>query len=132
VNEYKNAVVNFWLRNLRSAGWRGRMIIVDDTPKAFKNEIENGDVVAIALDGPLNHNYWPFQNEIRVKDWDNISEFLAHYHARALIEDPSPFRIFDCGPELPDMQLKVQKDASGPGYLRSKNCHARHMISYRR
>ncbi len=117
VDEYKNAVVNSWLRNLGSAGWRGRMIIVDDTPKAFKKEIENGDVVAIAPDGPLNHNYWPFKNEIRVDDWYKISEFLAHYHGQALIADPSPFRIFDCG-ELPDMQLKVQKDASGFGYFK--------------
>jgi hypothetical protein len=117
VDEYKNTVMNSWLRNLRSAGWRGRMIIVDDTPKAFKNEIENGDVVAIALDGPLNHNYFPFQNEIRVADWDKISEFLAHYHGKALIEDPSPVRIFDCR-ELPDTQLVVQKDASGVGYFK--------------
>lgn len=118
VDEYKNTVVNSWLRNLRSAGWCGRMIIVDDTPKPFKDEIEKGDVVSIALDGPLNHNFEPFRNEIRVDDWDKISEFLAHYHGKALIEDRSPFRIFDCGPELPDMQLKVQKDASGLGYFK--------------
>ena len=118
VDEYKNTVVNSWLRNLRSVGWLGRMIIVDDTPKAFKNEIENGDVVSIALDGLLNYNYWPYQKEIRVDDWYKISEFLAHYHGKALIEDPSPVRIFDCGPELPDTQLVVRKDASGLGYFK--------------
>ena len=118
VNEYKNTVVNFWLQNLRSAGWRGQMIIVDDTPKAFKKEIENGEMVSIALDGPLNHNYFPFQNENRVEDWDTISEFLAHYHGIALREDPSPVRVFDCGPQFPDMQLVVQKDVSGCGYFK--------------
>ena len=118
VDEYKHTVVTSWLGNLRVAGWLGRMIIVDDTPKAFKNEIENGDVVAIALDGPLNHNYWPFINENRVDDWDKISEFLAHYHGLALRGDPSPVRIFDCGPQLPGMQLVVQKAASGFGHFK--------------
>jgi len=118
---YKNTVVNSWLRNLRSAGWLGNMIIVDDTPKAFKNEIENGDVIAIAPDGPLNHIRPPLKNEIRVDSWYQISEFLAHYHGQALIKDPSPVRVFDCGSQFPDLQLMVRKDASGPGYFKLKD-----------
>ncbi len=117
VNEYKHTVVTSWLGNLRSAGWLGRMIIVDDTPKAFKTEIESGAVASIVLDGPLNHNYFPFKNEIRVGSWDNISELLAHYHELALREDPSSVRIFDCGPQLPDMQLVVRKDVAGLGFF---------------
>lgn len=117
VNEYKKVVVNTWLHNLREAGWLGKMIIIDDTPKAFREEIENGDVTAIALDGPLNHIMPPLIHEVRVECWDEIALLLQKYHSEAVARDPAPTRIFTGENGDADISVTVNKQASGCGYF---------------
>ncbi|MCX6791422.1 MAG: hypothetical protein NT149_00065 [Candidatus Gottesmanbacteria bacterium] len=118
VDAYKHDVVTTWLKNLRAAGWKGQMVIIDDTPKAFEEEICRGDVMAIALEGLLNYRHIPFTNEMRVNSWHEISAFLSHIHGQAVQSDPNKDRVFSCGPTLPGMYMSVRKDVSGPGYFR--------------
>lgn len=115
VHAFKNAAVHSWFDALRSAGWEGPMIIIDDTPKAFKDEIIRGDVISIVLDGPLNANIQPLANEHRVTSWSEIAALIGHYHQQAVLLDPSPVRRFSLKGLDKSPVLEVDKSASGTG-----------------
>jgi hypothetical protein len=123
VSEYKKVVLNQWRKNLKEDGWKGSMILIDDTPKDFKVEIESGEIISISLKGPLNVKKYPYINEFRVDSWDEIATILGAYHQEAVEKSPGSFRIFDLGQEAHGARLYVRKDAAGTGYFKIENLH---------
>ena len=123
VYEYKKVVLKKWIKNMREARWRGRLILVDDTPKGLKTEIEKEEIISISLKGLLNVKLNPSTNEYRVGSWDEIATVLGAYHQEAVEKSPGSFRIFDLGPEAHGARLYVRKDVAGTGYFRIENLH---------
>jgi hypothetical protein len=118
VCEYKKAVLKEWIKNKREAKWKGRMILIDDTPKGLKTEIEAGEITSISLKGLLNVKLDPQTNEYRVGSWDEIGEILVAYHQEAVEKSPGALRVFDLGPEAHGARLYIRKDAAGTGYFK--------------
>lgn len=115
VNQYKLDVVNGWRNNLRRKGRNGLVVVVDDLLKPYQPLVESGDVVGIALSGPLNQNMAPCINERRVSSWDQIGEILMDIHSQAVAADSAPFRLFDCRMDLPGTFLVAAKKETGNG-----------------
>lgn len=115
VNGYKLAVVKQWLTQLRSSGWKGTMIVIDDLLKPFQSLVESQQVLGISLHGDLNANFPPYNGEDREVSWEGISQKLMEVHRQAVADDPNPYRVFVLNSVLPDSLLVVDKRETGVG-----------------
>lgn len=120
---YKKVVLKEWLKNMREEGWKGRLILIDDTPNGLKEEIEKNEIVSISLKGLLNVKSDPYTNENRVGSWNEISTILDAYHDEAVEKSPGALRAFDLGPEAHGARLYVRKDVAGTGHFKIEDLH---------
>lgn len=112
IDSFKREAVGMWLKSLRENGWEGQMVVVDDLLKPFQDLVESGQVVGIALSGPLNEHKEPYVHEHRVPSWYSIGNLLGKVHSLAVSLDPSSVRRFDCGE---GHMLEVDKSVVGTG-----------------
>lgn len=129
VGVYKGEVIAQWVRNLRSAGIGGPIVMIDDLLYPFAGMMESGELVGISLAGPLNKNRPPFTGEHRVNSWDEIAWILMRLHREAVEKDPTPYRLFDCAPDFPDKLLVVSKAEAGAGEFRLENINTWRVVT---
>lgn len=115
VNGYKLAVVKQWLSQLRTIGWKGTMVVVDDLLKPFQSLVESREILGISLHGDLNANFPPYDGEIREGSWNGISQRLMEVHKQAVAADPNPYRAFTLDSMVPGTLLVVDKREAGVG-----------------
>lgn len=115
INDYKKEVTTQWINNLKKSDWKGKLIIIDDLLKPFRQLIESDEIIGISLQGYHNLNMLPYQGEIRFTSWVDIGQSLMEIHQQAIKSDPIPWRIFDCSPILSKKLLIVSKKEAGSG-----------------
>jgi len=111
--DYKYEVVTQWLQNLKANGWQGQMVVIDDLLKAFQSHIDSENIIGISLNGPLNEHTQPYNKEIRLDSWTQISQIIMSLHQRTLENSSSPDRIFSLDEASPNTILVVSKNQAG-------------------
>lgn len=107
----KSVVAAQWLENLRSRGWHGKMVIIDDLLTPYKDIIHDPQVVAISLANDVNISRQIQTDEHRVNSWSEISEILMRIHEKAVANSALPYREFT----LRGTQYRFDKSQTGNG-----------------